>query len=134
MRMATTRILMGALVALQGGAALAATPVVTADRLLHVLAGRMVVKPAVVVVDGRILAVLTQGAAAIPKDATRIDLPGQTLLPGLIARRMACQCCAASASRVSSPECRSVGVAMACSSTAAPVTSVTRRRARVTAV
>jgi len=47
MRMATTRILMGALVALQGGAALAATPVVTADRLLHVLAGRMVDKPAV---------------------------------------------------------------------------------------
>jgi imidazolonepropionase-like amidohydrolase len=82
--MATTRILLGALTALWGGGALAATAVITADRMLDVLAGKMVEQPAVVVVDGRIKAVLTQGSAAIPKDATRIDLPGQTLLPGLI--------------------------------------------------
>src|ERR1700712_4743501 len=86
MRMATgtTRILSGLLAALCSGTALAATTVVTADRMLDVLAGRFVDKPAVVVVDGRITAVLAQGSAAIPKDATRIDLPGQTLLPGLI--------------------------------------------------
>src|ERR1700712_5077032 len=86
MRMATgtTRILSGLLAALCSGTALAATTVVTADRMLDVLAGRFVDKPAVVVVDGRITAVLAQGAAALPKDATRIDLPGQTLLPGLI--------------------------------------------------
>ena len=86
MRMATgtTRILSGLLAALCGGTALAATTVVTADRMLDVLAGRFVDRPAVVVVDGRITAVLAQGAAALPKDATRIDLPGQTLLPGLI--------------------------------------------------
>ncbi|MEO5686849.1 MAG: amidohydrolase family protein [Burkholderiaceae bacterium] len=81
---ATTRILMGALAALWGGSALAATAVITADRMLDVLTGKMVEQPAVVVVDGRIKAVLVQGSAAIPKDATRIDLPGQTLLPGLI--------------------------------------------------
>jgi imidazolonepropionase-like amidohydrolase len=65
-------------------AALAETTVVTADRLLDVLAGRLVDKPAVVVVDGRITAVGTQGAVAIPDGAKRIDLPGDTLVPGLI--------------------------------------------------
>ena len=85
MRKATaTRFLIAAFAALGGGAALAATTVVTADRMLDVLAGKMVDKPAVVVVDGRITAVLVQGASAIPPGATRIDLPGQTLLPGLI--------------------------------------------------
>lgn len=81
---ATPRILIAALAALWGGAAFAATTVVTADRMLDVLAGRMVDKPAVVVVDGRIQSVLAQGDAKIPQGATRIDLPGQTLLPGLI--------------------------------------------------
>jgi len=81
---ATTRFLLAALAATSAGAALAATTVVTADRMLDVLAGKMVDRPAVVVVDGRIQAVLTQGDAAIPRDATRIDLPGETLLPGLI--------------------------------------------------
>jgi imidazolonepropionase-like amidohydrolase len=79
-----TRILIVALLGWWSGAALAATTVVTADRLLDVLTGRMVDRPAVVVVDGRIQSVLTQGAAGLPQDATRIDLPGQTLLPGLI--------------------------------------------------
>ena len=81
---ATTKFLLAALAALSGAAATAATTVVTADRMLDVLAGRMVERPAIVVADGRIQAVLTQGDAAIPPDATRIDLPGQTLLPGLI--------------------------------------------------
>ena len=81
---ATITFLLAALGALSGTAATAATTVVTADRMLDVLAGKYVDKPAIVVVDGRITAVLTQGAAAIPQDATRIDLPGQTLLPGLI--------------------------------------------------
>ena len=80
----TTRFLLAALAAASGSAALAATTVVTADRMLDVLVGKMVDKPAIVVADGRIQAVLTQGDAAIPQDATRIDLPGQTLLPGLI--------------------------------------------------
>lgn len=65
-------------------AASAGSTVVTADRMLDVLSGKMVARPAIVVVDGRIQAVRTQGAVEFPKDATRIDLPGQTLLPGLI--------------------------------------------------
>jgi len=81
---ATTRFLLACLAALSASAATAATAVVTADRMLDVLAGKMVERPAIVVVDGRIKAVLTQGDAALPKDATHIDLPGQTLLPGLI--------------------------------------------------
>jgi imidazolonepropionase-like amidohydrolase len=81
---ASTRILLAALALACGASALAGTAVVTADRLLDVESGRMVERPAVVVVDGRITALLSQGAAALPQDATRIDLPGQTLLPGLI--------------------------------------------------
>ena len=78
-------ILAGALAAAGAAGALAATTtIVTADRMLDVLAGRMVERPAIVVVDGRITAVLTQGAAGLPKDAAHVDLPGQTLLPGLI--------------------------------------------------
>ena len=74
-----------AAMALAGSAsAMAATTVVTADRMLDVIAGRMIDKPAIVVVDGRIQAVFAQGDAALPHDATRIDLAGQTLLPGLI--------------------------------------------------
>jgi imidazolonepropionase-like amidohydrolase len=81
---ATKTFLLAAMALLSGASALAATTVVTADRMLDVLAGKMVDKPAIVVDDGRIKAVLTQGDAAIPKDAKRIELPGQTLLPGLI--------------------------------------------------
>jgi imidazolonepropionase-like amidohydrolase len=81
---ATTRFLLAMLAATSAGAATAATTVVTADRMLDVLAGKMVDRPAIVVVDGRIQAVLAQGDAAIPRDATRIDLAGETLLPGLI--------------------------------------------------
>src|SRR5450756_303410 len=81
---APKRFLLAALLALTGAQANAATTVVTADRMLDVLAGRMVDRPAIVVVDGRIQAVLAQGDPAIPKDATRIALPGRTLLPGLI--------------------------------------------------
>jgi len=81
---AATAFLAAALAAAGSANAGAATTVVTADRMLDVLSGKMVERPAIVVVDGRIKAILTQGAAAIPQDATRIDLPGQTLLPGLI--------------------------------------------------
>ena len=77
-------LLVAALAALGGAGALAATTVVTADRMLDVLSGRMVERPAIVVADGRIRAVLVQGDAAIPQDAARIELPDQTLLPGLI--------------------------------------------------
>jgi imidazolonepropionase-like amidohydrolase len=67
------------------GAAQAETVVVTADRMIDVLAGRAVERPVVVVTDGRIAAVGTADRApAMPVDARRIDLAGMTLLPGLI--------------------------------------------------
>ena len=84
MRKGARNILVAVLAVASGAAASAATTVVTADRMLDVLSGKMVERPAIVVVDGRIRQILTQGAAALPKDATRIDLAGQTLLPGLI--------------------------------------------------
>ena len=59
------------------------TVVVTADRMIDVLAGRIVDRPQITIVDGRIAAVATQGSAA-PADARRVDLKGMTLLPGLI--------------------------------------------------
>lgn len=73
-----------AMAAVCGVPAQAVTTVVTADRMLDVLSGRMIERPAIVVVDERIQAILPQGAAGIPREAVRLDLPGQTLLPGLI--------------------------------------------------
>ena len=64
-------------------AAQAETVVVTADRMVDVLAGRTVDRPQVVITDGRISAVGRQGDA-VPPNARRIELPGKTLLPGLI--------------------------------------------------
>jgi imidazolonepropionase-like amidohydrolase len=59
------------------------TVVVTADRMIDVLAGRIVEHPQITVVDGRIAAVANQGSA-VPAGARRVDLAGMTLLPGLI--------------------------------------------------
>ncbi len=71
-------------------ATLAATPagadtvVVTADRMLDVVAGKYVDHPKVVITDGRIVSVGRQGVAA-PVGARSVALPpGLTLLPGLI--------------------------------------------------
>ncbi len=71
---------------LDRGIAAAAHPdtvVVTADRMIDVIAGRVVDHPQITIVNGRIAAVAALGAAA-PADARRVDLPGMTLLPGLI--------------------------------------------------
>jgi imidazolonepropionase-like amidohydrolase len=61
----------------------AATVVITAARMVDVLAGRLVDRPQIVVTDGRIVGVGRQGEAA-PADASRIELGDRTLLPGLI--------------------------------------------------
>ena len=65
-------------------AAQADTVVVTADKMIDVLAGKVVDRPQITIIDGRITATDTQGSAAPPAGARRIDLPGMTLLPGLI--------------------------------------------------
>src|ERR1700689_619290 len=59
------------------------TVIVTADRMVDVLAGRVIERPQITIIDGRISAVATQGAAIVPSPP-RLDLPGMTLLPGLI--------------------------------------------------
>jgi len=64
--------------------AAAETVVVTADRMVDVLAGKSIDKPVVVITDGRIVAVGREGAVAVPQGAKRIELPGKTILPGLI--------------------------------------------------
>jgi imidazolonepropionase-like amidohydrolase len=63
--------------------AAADTVVVTADRMVDVLASRVVEHPQVTITDGRIVAIASQGAP-VPASARRVDLPGKTLLPGLI--------------------------------------------------
>lgn len=62
----------------------AETLVVTGSRLLDVERGRYVDNPVIVVTDGRIVSVGTSVPANLPADAERLDLPGMTLLPGLI--------------------------------------------------
>src|SRR4051812_30514705 len=64
-------------------AANAATVAVSADRLLDVASGRYVEKPLVVITEGGTAAIERRGDQ-IPAGAARVDLPGVTLLPGLI--------------------------------------------------
>ena len=71
------------LLCLAAGSAQADTVVVTADRMLDVVSGHMVEHPQITITDGRISAVGSTGATA-PADARHVDLPGITLLPGLI--------------------------------------------------
>jgi imidazolonepropionase-like amidohydrolase len=63
--------------------AFADTVVVSADRMIDVLTGRIVEHPQITITDGRIAAVGIQGST-LPAGARRVDLPGMTLLPGLI--------------------------------------------------
>jgi imidazolonepropionase-like amidohydrolase len=62
--------------------AFADTVVVSADRMVDVLTGRVVDHPLITIIDGRISSI-AQGSA-VPPGARRIDLKGLTLLPGLI--------------------------------------------------
>jgi imidazolonepropionase-like amidohydrolase len=79
----TTRFWVAVAVVLVARGADAQTVVVTADRMVDVVAGRIVARPQITIANGRISAVGEQGAG-IPAGARRIDLPGMTLLPGLI--------------------------------------------------
>ena len=78
-----------AVAAVAGGAALAATTpavaetvVVTAARMLDVQSGRIVERPVVTVIDGKVSSVASGAAPA--GEAKRIDLGDVTLIPGLI--------------------------------------------------
>ncbi len=65
------------------GSARAETVVVSAARMVDVLAGKEVADPQVVITDGRIASVGTKGDP-VPEGAARIDLGNRTLVPGLI--------------------------------------------------
>ena len=65
-------------------AAHAADVVITADRLLDVKSGRMIQNPEILVRDGKVVSLKPDAATPAAADATRIALPGMTLLPGLI--------------------------------------------------
>ncbi|MCW4463700.1 amidohydrolase family protein [Sphingomonas sp. BT-65] len=79
-------IFVAVVAALTAAPASAETVVVTADRMVDVVAGTIVEEPVVVITDGRIAAVTGRngGRPNIPEGAKRIDLPGKTILPGLI--------------------------------------------------
>ena len=77
------RLVLLCLLLTASAAAHADTVVVSADRMLDVVTGKMVEHPQITITDGRISAVGSQGASA-PADARHVDLPGITLLPGLI--------------------------------------------------
>jgi imidazolonepropionase-like amidohydrolase len=74
---------LGAVAALGAATADANTVAVTADKLVDVATGKQLDRPLVIIVDGRITRLGKQGDA-IPAGAARVDLPGVTLLPGLI--------------------------------------------------
>ncbi|MCJ8159441.1 amidohydrolase family protein [Sphingomonas sp. LaA6.9] len=62
----------------------AETVVITADRMVDVLAGKVIEQPVIIATDGRIVSVGRQGSVTFPEKAKRIDLAGKTILPGLI--------------------------------------------------
>jgi imidazolonepropionase-like amidohydrolase len=59
------------------------TVVVTAGRMIDVLSGKVIDHPLITITDGRIAAIGSQGSP-VPAGARRVDLPGMTVLPGLI--------------------------------------------------
>jgi imidazolonepropionase-like amidohydrolase len=77
--------IVAAAAALLSATAAQAVTVVTAERMLDVTNGRHVEHPAIVIGDdGKVQQVGSAGSVQVPAGAKRIDLPGETLLPGLI--------------------------------------------------
>lgn len=84
MRVRTASLLALAAVLANAVPAIADTVVVSAARMIDVATGAVVADPLIVVTDGRITASGPAGNVTAPAGAKRIDLPGLTLLPGLI--------------------------------------------------
>src|SRR3954467_5271772 len=76
---------LAAVAAISLAAPASSTTVVTADRMLDVSTGRYVDNPAIFIDDdGHIQSVANAATVQYPAGTKRIDLPGETLLPGLI--------------------------------------------------
>jgi imidazolonepropionase-like amidohydrolase len=81
----TKNILLAAVAVLSVTAPASAATVVTADRMLDVQTGRYVDRPAILVGDdGRIQQVGNLASMQLPAGIKRVDLAGETLVPGLI--------------------------------------------------
>ncbi|MDY0976086.1 amidohydrolase family protein [Massilia sp. CFBP9012] len=80
----TLKVLTLCLAAAGLSSAHAADVIITADRLLDVKSGRMIQNPEILVRDGKVVSLKPDAATPAAADATRIALPGMTLLPGLI--------------------------------------------------
>lgn len=78
------RALVLTLVVATAPAALAQNVYVTADRMLDVATGQVIQQPAIIIQDGVITSVGTRAQTQVPSAAQVIELPGVTLLPGLI--------------------------------------------------
>ena len=79
------RFLLAAAAALTCAAPAAAATIVTADRMLDVKTGRYVANPAILIDDdGIIQQVGSLAAMTVPQGTKHIELPGKTLVPGLI--------------------------------------------------
>ncbi|PZO89258.1 MAG: Xaa-Pro dipeptidase [Sphingomonas sanxanigenens] len=80
------RVILAAAAMICAVQAQAETVVVTAAKMIDVIGGKTVDEPVVVITDGRIASVVGRGGGRpqIPAGAKRIDLPGKTILPGLI--------------------------------------------------
>lgn len=78
-------LMLAAAAAASIAASASAATLVTADRMLDVRSGRYVDHPAILVgEDGRIQKIGRAGSVQAPAGTKHIDLPGETLLPGLI--------------------------------------------------
>ena len=64
--------------------AAAETVVVTADRMIDVVSGKVVEHPAIFITDGRITNIADARIVRWGSDVTHINLSGKTVLPGLI--------------------------------------------------
>src|SRR5438128_4864976 len=79
------RFALSAFASVMLASSVSAATLVTADRMLDVQTGRYVQNPAILVGDdGHIQQIGTSGSLQVPAGAKHIDLPGETLLPGLI--------------------------------------------------
>lgn len=77
-------LILAGLMAAAAPAALAQNVYVTADRMLDVATGRMIANPAIIIQDGVITQVGARASLQVPSAAEVVELPGVTLLPGLI--------------------------------------------------
>jgi len=57
---------------------------VTAGKMLDVRNGKVLDNPAIMIENGKVVSVETAVPATVPANARRIDLPGMTIVPGLI--------------------------------------------------